>query len=400
MVSLVVYSHSRLQCFENCPKAYYFSYLEKPEVEVKEGIEAFMGSRVHETLEKHYIDLKFTKLNSLPDLLAFFDKQWKENWDDPVVIVKAGLKPKHYFELGKKCIKDYYERHKPFDNDKTIACEKLINLSLDDDGQYKMRGYIDRLAEQKPGYYVIHDYKTSGSLPLQDYIDQDRQLALYSIAVQNDFADCKEVDLCWHYLAFDKDLFSKRTEQQLNELKKQMISLIQQVEKAEKDNDFPARESNLCSWCQYGELCPIKKHATKVEKLPVKEFKKDAGVKFVKKFIELNGQKAEIESELEELKKDVFAYAEKFQLEKIVGSEAALKIYKSLSFSFAGLKKEEKNQLKEILENGGLLDDFLQLDTRALGSAVTEDKIEKEIAKQIKKFGEEKETKGIRLVKK
>ncbi len=336
----------------------------------------------------------------MDDLLSFFEKQWKENWDDSVVIVKAGLKPKHYFELGRKCIKEYYERNKPFDKDKTISCEKLINLSLDDDGQFKMRGYIDRLAEQKPGHYVIHDYKTSGSLLLQDYLDQDRQLALYSIAVRNDFADCKEVDLCWHYLVFDKDLFSKRTEQQLGELKKEMISIIQQVEKAEKDNDFPARESNLCSWCQYGELCPVKKHSVKVEKLPIKKFKKDAGVKFVKRFIELNGKKAEIEADLDGLKEDVFAYAEKFKLEKIVGSEAALKIYKSTSFSFAGLKKEEKAELEKILENEGLLDQFLQLDTRSLGNALTEDELEKEIVKEIKKFGEEKETKGIRLVKK
>ena len=397
---MTIYSHSRLSCFENCPRQFYFSYIEKPEIEAKEGIEAFMGGRVHKVLEKLYSELKVTKLNSLQQLLSFYEKQWEENWNENIVVVKEGLKPKHYFDLGKKCIEQYYKRHQPFDLDKTISCEKMVRFSLDKEGKYQMRGFIDRLAEEEPGHYVIHDYKTSGSLPLHDYIDQDRQLALYSIAVYNDFADCDDVNLCWHYLAFDKELYSKRTEEQLSELKKEMISLIQTVEKAEKEQNFPAKESRLCDWCQYTELCPKQKHAAAVEKLPAREFKKNEGVKLVNKFVELGGKLKEAEIELDELKEKVFAYAEQFGLEKIVGSEAALKIYKHFGYSFAGLKEEEKEELMEILKKEKLLDKFLAFDTRALGSAVEKEELEKEITKKVKKFGEEKETKGIRLVKK
>jgi len=398
---MAIYSHSRLSCFENCPRQFYFSYIEKPEIEKpKEGIEAFMGSRVHESLEKLYTELKFTKLNSLQGLLSFYQKQWDENWNENIVVVKEGLKPEHYFDLGKKCVSDYYNRYKPFEEDKTIACEKQVSFSLDKEGHYKMRGFIDRLAETAPGHYVIHDYKASTSLPLQEHLDEDRQLALYSIAIKNDFPDYKDVDLCWHYLAFDKDFYSKRSEQQLGELKKHMIELIQTVEKAEKQNNFPAKESPLCDWCQYAELCPKQKHAATVEKLPVCEFKKDEGVKLVNKFVELNGKLKEAEIELDELKENVFAYAEQFGLEKIVGSEAALKIFKSVGFSFAGLEKQEKEELIEILKKEKLLEQFTQLDTRALGSAVAKEQLEKEIIARVKKYGEEKETKGIRLVKK
>jgi len=373
---MTIYSHSRLNCFENCPKAYWFSYIEKPKIERKEGIEAFVGSRVHETLEKHYTELKLTKLNSLKALLSFYEKQWEKNWNENIVVVKKDLKPKHYFDLGKKCIEKYYQRHKPFDKDKTIACEKKISIDLDESGQYKMRGFIDRLAEEEPGHYVIHDYKTSGSLPMQDYLDQDRQLALYSIAVYNDFTDCDDVNLCWHYLVFDKDLFSSRSGEQLDKLKQDMIALIQKVEKAELEQKFPTKESRLCDWCQYSELCPTKAHETKTEKMKVREFKKDEGVKLVNKFVELNGRLAE------------------------AGSEAALKIYKSMSYSFAGLEKEEKEELEEMLKKEKILNDFLALDTRALGAAIAKQKLKKATENKIKKFGQEKETKGIRLVKK
>ena len=45
------FSHSSLNCFETCPKQYHFRYVEKIRVDL-EGIEAFMGKRVHEILER------------------------------------------------------------------------------------------------------------------------------------------------------------------------------------------------------------------------------------------------------------------------------------------------------------------------------------------------------------
>ncbi|GAG02244.1 unnamed protein product, partial [marine sediment metagenome] len=61
---------------------------------------------------------------------------------------------------------------------------------------------------------------------------------------------------------------------------------------------------------------------------------------------------------------------------------------------------EEKEKLTELLKKEKLLDQFLLLDTRALGTAVAKEKLKKGTAKKLKKFGEEKETKGVRLVKK
>jgi len=49
---MTVYSHSRLSCFEQCPQKYKLQYIDRMETEVEENIEAFLGSRVHDTLEK------------------------------------------------------------------------------------------------------------------------------------------------------------------------------------------------------------------------------------------------------------------------------------------------------------------------------------------------------------
>ena len=66
-----MYSNSRLGTYENCPQQYKLNYLDKIKLpEEQEGIEAFLGSRVHETLQKLYQDLKYTKVNSLGELVG------------------------------------------------------------------------------------------------------------------------------------------------------------------------------------------------------------------------------------------------------------------------------------------------------------------------------------------
>ena len=61
------------------------------------------------------------------------------------------------------------------------------------------------------GIYEVHDYKTNNSLPKQQKLDEDRQLAMYSLWVKLNFKDCKKVRLVWHFLAFDKEMDSFRT---------------------------------------------------------------------------------------------------------------------------------------------------------------------------------------------
>ncbi|MDP2766040.1 MAG: PD-(D/E)XK nuclease family protein [Candidatus Methanoperedens sp.] len=69
---MTVYSHSRLSAFENCPLQYRLRYVDKIKPDEALTIEAFMGSRVHEALEKLYKDLRLSKTNTLEELLSFY----------------------------------------------------------------------------------------------------------------------------------------------------------------------------------------------------------------------------------------------------------------------------------------------------------------------------------------
>ena len=103
------------------------------------------------------------------------------------------------------------------------------------------------------GRYEIHDYKTSKNLPDQRTLDSDRQLAIYQLAVQHSFPNIRDIELVWHYLAFDKELRSRRSDKELENLKAWLNSMINVIENCER---YGANKSPLCGWCVYSHICP------------------------------------------------------------------------------------------------------------------------------------------------
>ena len=214
---MTVYSHSRLSSFEQCPYKFKLKYIDKVETKLEESVEAFLGSQVHDALEKLYRDLQYQKLNALDELLVYLNDKWQKNWNESIVIVKD-YTPENYRLMAEKFITDYYHRYHPFDQQRTIALEDRILINLDRSGDYKLQGYIDRLAESEDCRYEIHDYKTNSQLPLPEYIQNDRQLALYMIGVKDRYPDAEDIKLIWHFLAFNKEIDSTRTDDELEQL--------------------------------------------------------------------------------------------------------------------------------------------------------------------------------------
>ena len=345
-----VYSHSQLATYETCPQKYKLSYIDKIEVET-EGIEAFMGSRVHETLEKLYRDLKVTKLNTLEELLDFYHQSWEKNWNDLIQIVRKHYSAEEYRHLGEKCIVDYYERHYPFDHGKTLGLEEYVYFPLEEEKGYWIRGYIDRLTLVDSSILEIHDYKTSNRLPAQEDVRSDRQLALYQMGVAGKWQGVQEVKLIWHYLTFDTEIHSSRTPDELHQLRRATLELIQRIE---ADRQFLPKEGPLCAWCDYQGFCPKRKHLIAVESLPPNEYLNEEGVALVNQYVELKEKKRvfneEIDVELAKIEQALFAYARREELEAIFGSDHIAKIK---------MEKKEKYPLKGD-PNRRLLDELIK----------------------------------------
>jgi len=395
---MTVYSHSRLSCYEQCPQKFKLQYIDKIETEVEESVEAFLGSRVHEALEKLYRDLQHQKENILDELLSFFENEWNTNWNDDIVIVNDVYGPENYLKMGRKYISDYYKRYHPFNQGKTVALEELIRITLDDDGDYKLQGFIDRLTETRDGYYEIHDYKTNSRLPLPDYLRTDRQLALYMIGVQNQYPDVKDVRLIWHFLKFDKEVDSTRTEKELAELKQRTIQLIDQID---SESDYKASPGGLCDWCEFQSICRQWSHLYKIREKPANEYLADSGVKLVDRYVELKTKEKQVTldlyAELEKLEEALLSFAEKEHVDCVFGSKNKVKITESERYCFPSKNSKERERLEEILKKYDKWEEVNQLDTTALGEIIKEKQWEPKVLEALKKYVELERKKRLYL---
>jgi len=246
-----IYSHSRLNTFEQCRLKFKYRYIDKI-ITIEKSIESFLGKIIHNTLEWLYNKVKEKKIPSIDEVITYYSNNWEENYKPTIKIVKKEFTTKDYFNKGVQFLLGYYMKHKPF-NDNTLEVEKRIMINLDEKGEYKLQGFIDRLVHNlEKDEFEIHDYKTGNSLPTQEKIESDKQLALYSIAIKELFGKDKEVLLIWHYLAHNQKIVSKRTNEQLQQLKKEIIELIKEIELT---TEFPPKKSILCNWCEYKSMC-------------------------------------------------------------------------------------------------------------------------------------------------
>ncbi|MEN8159213.1 MAG: PD-(D/E)XK nuclease family protein [Myxococcota bacterium] len=247
------FSPSSLSCFGNCPKQYHFRYVEPLEVD-QEGIEAFVGKRVHEVLERLYRFVAEGLVPSLPKVVWRYQQNFEEQFDaSRVRIVREGTDIDFYRAAGVRGLENYYRRHYPFDADETLGLEKKIRFRLDAEGRYKVRGIIDRLVRARDGALEIHDFKTGRRIPSQDELDRDHQLGLYELGIRDQLDEAGEVRLVWHYVVPDQIRSSTRSPEQRDALRDQTARKIDRIR---AETEWAPKKSGLCDWCEFRPYCP------------------------------------------------------------------------------------------------------------------------------------------------
>ncbi|MBN2330515.1 MAG: PD-(D/E)XK nuclease family protein [Candidatus Aenigmarchaeota archaeon] len=394
---MAVYSHSRITCFENCPYKYKLKYIDKVRPEIEQTIEAFMGSLVHSALEKLYNDLRFQKLNRLDDILAFYNDQWGKNWNPAILLVRKQYSPDNYRSMGEAYIRNYYKRHHPFDRAKTVGLEQRIMIDLGNNGRYMLQGYMDRLAFVEKATYEIHDYKTNSSLPLRNYLEEDRQLALYALAVKRTYPNADRIRLVWHFLSFNQDVVLEKTDEQLEKLRLETIESIRKIESARY---FPTRAARLCDWCEFRQVCPEWGHVAKTESMPLKKFLSEPGVKLVNRYAELSEKKKELDDELDQVREALFRFGEEHGVSLVSGSGYSAKLWSAEKLRFPRKDEPGRHQLEDFLRKAHLWKDVSSLDTFLLSKAMEDPPWPHEIANAVAKFGRLETIRKIYLKKK
>ena len=393
------YSHSQLSTYQTCPHQYKLAYIDKIEVET-EGIEAFMGSRVHEALEKLYRDLKVTKLNTVEDLLNFYHQSWEKNWNDMIQIVRKDYSAEDYRHVGEKCITDYYRRYYPFDHGKTLGLEEHIYFPLEEEKDYWIRGFIDRVTLVDNSILEIHDYKTSNRLPPKENVESDRQLAFYQMGVAEKWQGIQEVRLIWHYLTFDTEIHSSRTPDQLHQLRQATLELIQRIE---TDRRFLPKEGPLCDWCDYQGYCPKRKHLIAVGSLPPNEYLNEEGVVLVNQYVEMKERKRimseEIDAELAKIEEALYAYGQREELETIFGSDYVAKIKIEMKEKYPLKGDPSRRILDEMIKKAGKWMEVSDLNPWMLARVIGRGGWPPSLVNKVKEFSTVEESRSITITK-
>ncbi|MFH1016791.1 MAG: PD-(D/E)XK nuclease family protein [Pseudomonadota bacterium] len=379
-----VYSHSRLGVFKNCPKQYEFQYITGPKRRLT-TVENFLGTRFHAVMEKLYGDVQMCGIPGKDELLSLFSKSWDAEWTPEIKIVKPEYGAEDFKNRGLKAVSDYYRSFYPFNQDQTLGIERRISITLDGAGEYLLTGFIDRLAKTPDGTVEIHDYKTSNSLPSQDDVDQDRQLAFYEIGVRQTFPQIVDrMRLVWHYVVFNQTIVSTRSSEALDTVKKETVGLIDEIEATKT---FETRESFLCNYCAYYDLCPAKKHEVQIAELEKTgaDVSCDDGVKLVDRYVAAQTREQEAKREKDELRTPIVDFAKAGNFERIVGTTHALKIAIENKLKLPSSEDAQARELiRQRLHDLGLLGQFSAVDFRALERALSSGDLQAKLTEFLK----------------
>jgi len=251
------FSYSSLQTFKKCPAQFKIRYIDKVRKK-DEGIEAFMGKRVHESIEFLYNTILDGQIPFVDHIVDYYREQWDKHWHDRIARVDNSMRPADYIRTGEECIVRYYRKHNPF-HQPVEGNEVELDFYLDDNEDYQMKGFIDRLDNLGDGNWEIHDYKTSKRAMSQAQAEKDEQLALYHFAIKKKFEHVNDVTLVWHFLRHGLEIKSTRTAQQLDSLSHKCQSSIDQIRTfIKRSGTFNPKTSILCNWCYLWEECSAK----------------------------------------------------------------------------------------------------------------------------------------------
>ncbi len=275
-----IYSVSKLSLFDQCPKAYHFSYLDPIYSRMKSklrkdpaNIFAFntLGRAVHDALTL-FFHLEKTEQN-----LKNLKNQLKLSWRSEAMPHKlpplgawGGFtdieEERRYYQDALNMLINFY---KNFDlslkvyylptKDLLRSIEdykKLIKpISLDSD----ISGKFDLIVEADDGLEVV-DFKT-GKNEEQDNF----QLRFYKLLAELNFNKFIKKASFYYLKTGNIKEFDLETENKTEEIKEEILDKIAKIKTAQ---EFEARPSKLCKYCLFKNFCPAKNEVREFIKQP------------------------------------------------------------------------------------------------------------------------------------
>ncbi|UCD93766.1 MAG: PD-(D/E)XK nuclease family protein [Candidatus Zixiibacteriota bacterium] len=361
------YSNSKIGTFRTCPRQYKFQYVEKAAVEKPVSVEAFLGDAVHRTLERLYRLKLNGRVQTADEMLKSYHEYWEGPDKDKRKVTRENLAVEDYINTGSDALKRHYEKYHPFDDGVTMALEKNIRFPLDPAGHFTLVGVVDRISRRDDGVVEIIDYKTSSVMPTQRSLADNNQMGLYQMGVKYLWPDFERIELKQIFLRQGMELKAVMDEEKLEEIRYRTYQAVLEIERAVGDDNFPPKESAICDWCIYYELCPAKRHRLALDEEIEVAFDADQGKDLAEQYLQLSESRKKIDSELKALKEDLVRYCAEFDVTNVAATEGSVTVSATESESFPTKSDNEKEYLAiSLLAREGGLEECFKLDPRVL----------------------------------
>lgn len=185
-------SYSQLNTFMSCPHEFYLTYVAGQRSEGNKYTVA--GSNLHEIFEAHSRAQQNGKELTRKDLLAMYNKAFKQ-YDKKMFNDKEDLLK--MYEKGVSAIDHFLDTYSHEEAPCFIEREFIADIG---EGIPLMKSFIDRIDGDKddPSTWIVTDYKTGSNPKSKKYLSDDLQLGLYIAQIHSEFGSYPKAVQFYH----------------------------------------------------------------------------------------------------------------------------------------------------------------------------------------------------------
>ncbi|MFC4004293.1 RecB family exonuclease [Prauserella oleivorans] len=247
---------ARLATFDDCPRRYRLTYLDRPTPQrTGPWAHSTLGAVIHNALRALF---ELPAGSRTPArAAALVGEQWSDSG------FADAAQAAGYRTLAKAWVADYVEHHDV--TGEPLGLERWVSAPASgSDGPSTMivEGRADRI-DERDGELVIVDYKTGKRAPDEDEARGSQALALYAVAAARTLRKpCHRVEL--HHLPSGTVAAAEHTAESLRRQVARAEESANDVRAAtdtlaaggDPDALFPARTGRRCAWCDFRPSCP------------------------------------------------------------------------------------------------------------------------------------------------
>jgi RecB family exonuclease len=253
------FSHSRLKTFRTCPQQYKFQYIDKVPIPKRTTADIWLGTTVHSVLQILYERGNDGVVIPLEAVLERFRKEWEGEAIGFVEVRGEYMGVDDYIRNGEKMLTEHYATYTPFRPGTLLGAEATITFPIPNSDNTIM-ARVDRYWKRSDGVVEICDYKTGKRLPSVEDPDFVSQMGIYQLAIQSRHPQFETIEVAQYMLKHNEVVRTRFSEDAIDLLTENIRNDISAIQTSERVNNFPALEGGHCSFCQYVELCPVKRH--------------------------------------------------------------------------------------------------------------------------------------------